>query len=137
LNDNYNPYLSAERQMAELFDDPVEVRRQRPAAGTAAAGTLGPPPEAPVKSPEAPVKSPEETTSIDQLEKDLKNIFSEISQLGKSNESVAVAVAVASGGSGPEVEKQLPKFCHACGSAYPERYPVKYCCQCGERRLNL
>ena len=121
--------------MAELFDDPVEVRRQRPAAATAAAGTLGPPPEAPVKSPEAPVKSPEETTSIDQLEKDLKNIFSEISQLGKSNESVAVAVA--SGGSGPEVEKQLPKFCHACGSAYPERYPVKYCCQCGERRLNL
>ena len=116
--------------MAELFDDPVEVRRQRPAAATAAAGTLGPPPE-------APVKSPEETTSIDQLEKDLKNIFSEISQLGKSNESVAVAVAVASGGSGPEVEKQLPKFCHACGSAYPERYPVKYCCQCGERRLNL
>ena len=123
LNDNYNPYLSAERQMAELFNDAGEVRRP---------ATRALPVQAPIK--------PEETTSIEQLEEDLKSIFSEISQLGKSNESPPRELAPPTSTpcrSGAEVEKQLSKFCHACGSAYPERYPVKYCCQCGERRLNL
>ena len=136
LNDNYNPYLSAERQMAELFNDSAEVRRP-------ATGTLPPVDTRFTRSTPAAIQQPEEATSIDKLEEDLKSIFSEISQLGKSNETPTrepAPRASAGGndaGSIPEVDKQPSKFCHSCGSAYPERYPVKYCCQCGERRLNL
>lgn len=31
--------------------------------------------------------------------------------------------------------KPVPKFCHSCGASYPERHTVKFCCQCGARRL--
>lgn len=31
----------------------------------------------------------------------------------------------------------VPKFCHSCGSSYPDRHTVKFCCQCGARRLYI
>jgi len=35
----------------------------------------------------------------------------------------------------PKEPKPVPKFCHSCGASYPERHTVKFCCQCGARRL--
>lgn len=67
----YNPYLSAERQMAELFDD-----SKKP--------SLSPPP-APKADDQEQQQQDEQATSMEQLELDLKSILSEISQLGKTN----------------------------------------------------
>ena len=39
------------------------------------------------------------------------------------------------GNSQVEPVKAVPKFCHSCGTAYPDRYTVKFCCECGAKRL--
>lgn len=155
-SDSYNPYLSAERQMAELFDDrPKETAVVLPNN----------------KESESKIakETDEEPASMEQLEQDLKSILSEISQLGQtsskeretswqqSKKSVAstpssstptsstVRLSMLSNKTTPAMtpEEQpnnkapVPKFCHSCGSSYPDRHTVKFCCQCGARRLYI
>lgn len=127
--------------MAELFDD-------RPKTSTGSSLFS--------KKKVEPPKS-EQPASMEQLEQDLKSILSEISQLGsKDREATTLAwnnhkagttsgrpaVKKESGGSSPTSPtsaagqmKEPPKFCHSCGSPYPEHLTVKFCCQCGSRRL--
>lgn len=144
-SDNYNPYLSAERQMAELFDDRPKDSKTR---------TETPPP---VHQPAAVV---EDSASMEQLEQDLKSILSEISQLGqtstkeretswqnKKSSSPAIRLSTTKTITPPtttpsvstpeEAKHPVPKFCHSCGASYPERHTVKFCCQCGARRLYI
>lgn len=101
-----------------------------------------------------PDKTSDET-SMEQLELDLKSILSEISQLGKDRETAWKLSPTRNNKekspsppippprqqhSSPATTpqgKDLPKFCHSCGAAYPERYTVKFCCQCGARRLYI
>ena len=175
-SDNYNPYLSAERQMAELFDDRPKrnpfVKDQK-SNSTATS---------PTSTSTTTNQQTDDTASMEQLEQDLKSILSEISQLGQTSnneretswqnkKSAAAAAAGAShpimtpsvrlSSAGPTIvstcvtpkaaivpvmtveqakekepeAKRVPKFCHSCGASYPERHTVKFCCQCGARRL--
>lgn len=164
-SDNYNPYLSAERQMAELFDDRPKrdsLMKDHPSDSAVTTPTT---PSANNSTAQA-----DETASMEQLELDLKSILSEISQLGQTSnneretswqnkKSAAAAAATATGptmtpsvrlSTTPRVAtavttveqpkeeeppKPVPKFCHSCGASYPERHTVKFCCQCGARRL--
>ncbi|EFX74602.1 hypothetical protein DAPPUDRAFT_251748 [Daphnia pulex] len=163
-SDNYNPYLSAERQMAELFDDRPKrdsLMKDHPSDSAVTTPTT---PSANNSTAQA-----DETASMEQLELDLKSILSEISQLGQTsnneretswqNKKSAAAAATATGptmtpsvrlSTTPRVAtavttveqpkeeeppKPVPKFCHSCGASYPERHTVKFCCQCGARRL--
>lgn len=48
---------------------------------------------------------------------------------------VSTAVTTVEQSKEEEPPKPVPKFCHSCGSSYPERHTVKFCCQCGARRL--
>lgn len=137
-DNSYNPYLSAERQMAELFDDRPKESPTTPKIETA--------------------KVEEDPASMEQLEQDLKSILSEISQLGqnstkereiswqnkKSSSSISSpAIRLSKTTSSPpvstpeEAKHPVPKFCHSCGASYPERHTVKFCCQCGARRLYI
>ena len=125
VSDSYDPYLSAERQMAELFQDdaPSKVNKLWPKSNkieTVAAASK---------------KAAEPQTNIDQLEEDLKSILSEISQLGEvkeppKRENTCIKPRA-------NISRQIPKYCHACGSLYPDKHPVKFCCGCGVRRLYI
>ena len=132
-SDNYNPYLSAERQMAELFDDhrpsPTPSSNQRP-----------------INNQLTPNETETETASMEQLEQDLKSILSEISQLGQTsakereNQWQTTKKTMATQPSTDATSHQMnsrPKFCHQCGAAYPDRLAAKFCCQCGAKRLYL
>lgn len=164
--DSYNPYLSAEKQLAELFDDEYASKEKSRFSFS---------PKEPAPSSPAPK---EDKTNMEQLERDLKSILSEINQLGKDKEketpaktaparlqpptkvsTLSFTMSVPRTPSTPRTptspatpmspasplgtkattpdgeEKHLPKFCHSCGSPYPEKFQVKFCCQCGARRL--
>ena len=102
--DRYNPYLSAERQMAELFDDskttaaatvapnplhvsPVQQQHHqqlRPATPTTLP-MLNQQQQQQQQQPTEKERDQAEAASMEQLEMDLKSILSEISQLGKTN----------------------------------------------------
>ena len=130
---NYNPYLSAEQQMAELFNEPIRPSSRNSSSSKSDINRpMSPPP------PVQKQNSTEEQASREQLEMDLKSILSEISQLGsKDRESVTNAWNSQKTAKmcPPPAKEEPPKFCHSCGSPYPEQYTVKFCCNCGSRRL--
>ena len=185
-SDNYNPYLSAERQMAELFDDRPKrdsFIKDHKSSNNSSAATTPTSSNATSANNSTTNQQADETASMEQLEQDLKSILSEISQLGQTSnneretswqnkKSAAAAAAsvlpimtpsVRLSTAGPTTTnasiistttaatapvmtveqpkekesepKPVPKFCHSCGASYPERHTVKFCCQCGARRL--
>lgn len=158
--------------MAELFNDDYTSKEKNRFSFSS------PKDHEPPLAPETPTPDKEDNTNMEQLERDLKSILSEINQLGKEKEkevtkgpaplpplrfqqppnsnkvstlSFTMSVprtpstptspmspSVSTKASTPDTEdRQLPKFCHSCGSAYPDRYEVKFCCQCGARRLYI
>ena len=126
--------------MAELFEDnrPSVLMAKR-AAAQQKESTPPPVPQKPAAlAKQSTAAAAEEQASMEQLELDLKSILSEISQLGnKDRESTAWMNKKASLGSSSgssvqtpagsdhptsdkEPEKDLPKFCHQCGTPYPQ-----------------
>ncbi|KAI9552509.1 hypothetical protein GHT06_022875 [Daphnia sinensis] len=163
-SDNYNPYLSAERQMAELFDD--RPKKEQLTKEHKMTDDLTPTSTSSISNTSTTTNRPDDTASMEQLEQDLKSILSEISQLGQTStheretswqnrksSAMTPSVRLSTAGNNPstisptttsvasdgqsieEESKPVPKFCHSCGASYPERHTVKFCCQCGARRL--
>ncbi|XP_057380822.1 probable serine/threonine-protein kinase nek3 isoform X1 [Daphnia carinata] len=163
-SDNYNPYLSAERQMAELFDD--RPKKEQLTKEHKMTDDLTPTSTSSISNTSTTTNQPDDTASMEQLEQDLKSILSEISQLGqtstheretswqnKKSAAMTPSVRLSTAGNNPstispsttcvaadgqsmeEESKPVPKFCHSCGASYPERHTVKFCCHCGARRL--